>query len=114
MKIIKKINKILRSKLIRGNREISYVQAKEILKENITAVLLDVRSKQEHEEYHLNGDICIPLYELQQEIIKIIENKETIIVVYCQSGARGKKALTILQKMGYQNVYNICGGIEEI
>lgn len=114
MKIIKKINKILRSKLIRGDREISYVQAKEILKENITAVLLDVRSEQEHEEYHLNGDICIPLYELQTKIEKVIENKETIIIAYCQSGARSKKAVKVLEKIGYKNVYSISGGIEEI
>ena len=114
MKIIEKINKMLKSKLIRGNREINYVQAKEILKENITAVLLDVRSEQEHEEYHLNGDMCIPLYELQEKIEKIIENKQTIIIAYCRSGARSKRAINILEKLGYKNVYNISGGIEEI
>ena len=114
MKFMNKISKMFKVAVFRGGREISYVQAKEILKENVTAVLLDVRSKQEHEEYHLNGDICIPLYELEEQVQKIIENKETIVITYCQSGARSKKAVNLLLKMGYKNVYDISGGIEEI
>ncbi len=114
MELVKKLNNIFKTKLFRDGYDISYVQAKEIIKANITAVLIDVRSIQEHEEYHLDGDICIPLYELQMQIGKKIENKETIIIVYCQSGTRSKKAVNILSKMGYKNVYNIKGGIEEI
>lgn len=114
MKIIKKINRIFRTTLLRGGREINYIQAQEILKNNITSILLDVRSEQEHNEYHLNGDICIPLYELQEKVQKVIENKDTIIVTYCQCGTRSKKAVSLLEKMGYKNVYTIKGGIEEI
>lgn len=111
---MKFINKIFKSKLFRGSREITYIQAKEILKENITAVLLDVRSEQEHLEYHLDGDICIPLYELQAKVENIIQNKETVTIVYCRSGARSQKAIKLLEKMGYKNLYNITGGIEAI
>ena len=114
MKIIKRISKIFRSTLLRGGKEINYIQAQEILKDNITAVLLDVRSEQEHKEYHLSGDICIPLYELQGQVERVIENKDTIIITYCQCGTRSKKAVGILEKMGYKNVYTIKGGIEEI
>lgn len=114
MKLMQKINKMFATKLFRGSTDISYIQAKEIIKENLTAILLDVRSEQEHEEYHLNGDICIPLYDLQSKIERIVENKKTIIIVYCQSGVRSKKAVKLLEKMGYENVYNIRGGIEEM
>lgn len=114
MKFMKKMSEIFRIKLFRGNREISYIQAKEILKENLTGILLDVRSEQEHREYHLNGDICIPLYELHSKIEKMVQNKETIIVTYCQSGARSKKAVDLLEKLGYKNVYDIKGGIDEM
>jgi len=113
MKIFEKINRIFNISLFRGDKNITYIQAKEIMKEETKAILLDVRSKQEHEEYHLEGDVCIPLYELGN-VEKVIPNKARVIIVYCQSGVRSKKAINILSKMGYTNLYQIKGGIEEI
>lgn len=113
MKILAKLGKIVNISLFRDDKCVSYMQAKEMIREEAQTILLDVRSKQEHEEYHLEGDICIPLYELG-DIEKMIPNKNAIIIAYCQSGARSKRAIDILSKMGYANVYQIKGGIDEI
>ena len=59
--------------------------------------------------YH--GSINIPLYEITRKAESILTNKEAIIIAYCSSGIRSKKALKILRKMGYINLYSIEGGI---
>lgn len=43
-----------------------------------------------------------------------ITNKESIIIVYCSAGIRSKRAVQILRKLGYRNLYNIEGGIENL
>lgn len=113
MKILAKIGRLVNIPLFRDDKCVSYIQAKEMMREESKIILLDVRSKQEHEEYHLEGDMCIPLYELGK-IEKAVPDKSFIIIAYCQSGARSKKAMNLLSKMGYNNVYQIKGGIDEI
>lgn len=110
----KKIEKLFNIRIFRGGNLITYVEAKELLKENPNGVIIDVRSIQEYNEYHLNGAICIPLYELQSKIPNIIENKNQMLIVCCQSGTRSKKAINILSKMGYTNLYEIEGGLDNI
>ena len=78
------------------------------------AILLDVRTKQKFMEGHLNGAIVIPYYEISKKIENIIPNKEQEIIVYCKNGGRGVTAVETLNKLGYKNVYNLKGGLEEI
>lgn len=76
------------------------------------AFLIDVRSPQEYEEGHLEGAILIPNYTIMKEIENFIKNKDAIIIVYCSSGSRSKKAQKKLEKKGYKNVYNLYNGLE--
>lgn len=98
----------------RGGKLITYIEAKELLKNNTKAVLLDVRSIQEYNEYHLTGAICIPYYELQQRIQRVVTDKERLIIIYCQTGHRSDKAILLLEKLGYTNLYEIEGGIDNL
>ena len=61
--------------------------------------------------YH--GSINIPVYDLEKMHGKKL-NKESIIIVYCSAGIRSKRAIQILKKLGYRNLYNIEGGIENL
>lgn len=72
--------------------------------------VIDVRSKKEYEEGHLNGAINLPLFSIKRNINKINTGKK--ILVYCQSGERSKKALKILEDLGIKNIYNLKGGVE--
>lgn len=112
--VTNRLRKIITSHWKRENKLISYIEAKDMIKENPTAILLDVRSKQEYDEYHLEGAICIPTFEIETKLSKIIENKNQVIITYCQSGARSKKAVRMLTKLGYTNVYEIEGGIDNL
>ena len=73
------------------------------------AVLLDVRTPQEYREGHIPGSQNVPLQQLDK-VEEVTENKNTVLYVYCRSGARSRQAVSLLQAMGYTNVHNI-GGI---
>ncbi|MBR3255909.1 MAG: rhodanese-like domain-containing protein [Clostridia bacterium] len=76
------------------------------------ATVIDIRSTQEFKEGHINGAIVIPEYEIYRTIARIIPNKDSRIIVYCDTGLRSISALKILKRMGYTNVYNLYKGME--
>ena len=78
-------------------------------KNAVGAVLLDVRTPQEYREGHIPGSQNVPLQQLDK-VEEVTENKDTILYVYCHSGARSRQAVSLLQARGYTNVHNI-GGI---
>lgn len=73
------------------------------------AVLLDVRSEEEYNEYRIEGSLNIPLHRLS-EIRDIIQDMTTPIFIYCLSGTRSAQAEAELKRAGYKNAVNI-GGI---
>lgn len=97
----------------RKNTSITYEELKLRRAKNPEVILLDVRSKQEYQEYHLPGSICIPLYHLEEQIQKEVP-KDAEIIIYCQMGGRSKTAVKLLNKMGYSNVCQIEGGLDAI
>ncbi len=76
--------------------------------------ILDVRSRREFAENHLNGAINIPLPEIKLNTEKYLKDKNEKILVCCQSGIRSKKAVEILEDIGYIHVYSLKGGLENI
>ncbi len=96
------------------HQEISYCQAKKMLIEKPNTILLDVRSKQEYEEGHLSGSIPLCLYDICKQANQILPDKEQTIITYCSSGSRSKEAQEMLETMGYENVYNLKGGLDNI
>jgi len=72
------------------------------------AVLLDVRTAWEYGEGHIPGSGNMPLQDIGL-MARSVE-KDIPLFVYCQSGARSRKAASLLKYMGYRNVSDI-GGI---
>ena len=93
-------------------KEITYVELLEKAKEG--TILIDVRTRQEFLEGHLKGAILIPYYDIRRKIAAVVPNKDAAIIVYCKNGGRSSTAYEILQGLGYTNIYNLKGGIEEI
>ena len=81
----------------------------EEFKAHAEAILVDVRTPEEYKDGHIPGSHNVPL-QLLDKIAVITENKDTMLYVYCHSGARSRQATAMLQYMGYRNVNNI-GGI---
>lgn len=98
-----------------GNEEKREVQSSNctLMKELVSngGVLIDVRSEKEYNTYHLDQAISLPYETIGTTIIDKVSNKETIVIVYCQSGRRSKIAAQTLLDKGYKNVYDL-GTIE--
>ena len=73
-------------------------------------VLLDVRSYEEFEEGHIEGATLIPVDEIASRWVEIEEYDK--ILVYCRSGNRSVTASDILIEAGFDEVYNLLGGIK--
>jgi len=58
----------IQSKFIRGMQDGDINYDELLQKQKQGAVILDVRSKQEYEENHLNGAISIPQYEINSNL----------------------------------------------
>ncbi len=72
------------------------------------ALLLDVRTKEEHALGHIEGSINIAVDDLRQRINELPKDKK--IIVYCAAGLRGYIACRILSQSGFHDVYNLSGG----
>ncbi|MNP59332.1 Thiosulfate sulfurtransferase PspE precursor [compost metagenome] len=86
---------------------------KELIRKKENVILLDVRDKDEYCDYSIKGSTNIPLSDINQSVYDILPNKDSIIVLYCQSGKRSLTAEGNLRKLGYNNIYNI-GSINDL
>lgn len=85
-------------------------EAKSHLDAGENIVLLDVRSKLEYVEGHIEGAINVPVNEIEYEVEEIVPDKTQTIYLYCRSGVRTIMAGDILLELGYTSIYDI-GGI---
>ena len=76
------------------------------------AVLLDVRTPEEHNHGHLEGAVLLPLAELESKISSKVSGKNTPIYIYCRSGRRAGTAVEKLKAMGYTDLHNL-GGLKD-
>lgn len=81
--------------------------------ENKDFIILDVRTADEFSISKISGAINVPVDEISDKIQTIIEDKNKKILVYCHTGFRSAIATTELMDLGYKNVSNIIGGIEQ-
>ena len=78
------------------------------------SVLLDVRTEVECNEGIIPNSINIDIYEGQAFIDKLEAlDKSKNYYVYCRSGMRSAKACEIMNQLGFENAYNLIGGITE-
>ena len=78
------------------------------------AVVLDVRTKAEVAEGIIPNAINIDIYQGQDFIFDLEElDKEKNYYVYCRSGNRSAQASAIMNQLGFENAYNLVGGITE-
>ena len=98
------------SRLTRGFDDISPADVTRLLNHE-TAVMLDIRTAAENNEGHILNSKHIPTNELAKRIHELDKDKQNHIVAYCRSGNRSVAACKILKSQGFENVYNLGGGI---
>ena len=93
----------------------SYQQiTQDVAKEMMDAgdvVILDVREQYEYDAGHITGAVLLPVGGITEDAAAaVIDDLETVVLVYCRSGNRSKTASQALVDIGYTNVYEF-GGI---
>lgn len=73
--------------------------------------IIDVRSKIDYDENHIDKAISIPLEELEDNLDKFDKKEELNII--CNAGVKTKKAATILEDNGFTNVIQVLPGMKE-
>jgi len=78
------------------------------------SVILDVRTEDECNQGIIPNSINIDIY-LGQEFLEQLEtlDKTKNYYVYCRSGARSANACEAMNSLGFENAYNLLGGILE-
>lgn len=71
--------------------------------------LLDVREPHEQAISRIAGAVLIPLGELGTRSAELPRDRR--ILVHCKSGGRSARAVSLLRDQGFENVWNISGGI---
>ena len=74
-------------------------------------VLIDVCEPNEHLAGHAVGCKNIPLGQLDKRLNDLPKDKNTPVLVMCQSGMRAKRAAAQLRKDGYVNAAAVAGGL---
>ncbi len=88
--------------------EITPAEAQEML-ERDRVQLIDVREPWEYEEAHIPGCRLIPMGDVPARVREI--DPEVPAIVYCRSGSRSGKIVSMLRGAGYGKALNLKGGI---
>lgn len=74
-------------------------------------VLIDTREPHEYQEAHLENGRLVPPGLLGDEIAEAAPDKSARTILYCRSGNRSAIAAAQMQRLGYDNVASMSGGI---
>ena len=94
-------------------RQLNADEVSERLNSRDRPFLLDVREPPEFigELGHIPGSALVPLRELAERAAELQPHKAGPTVVICRSGVRSTTAAAILEGLGFEQVFNLQGGM---
>lgn len=94
--------------------DLSQEQWAQQLKADDNAFLLDVRTEEEVAEGYIPNAKNLNIFKGQAFVYELEAlDKNKNYYVYCRSGGRSGQACALMNEMGFQNAYNLMGGISE-
>ena len=91
-------------------QQIQQDAAKEMM-DTQEVLVLDVREQHEYDSGHIPGAVLLPVGTITKDTAAaVIDELDTVVLVYCRSGNRSKTASQALVDLGYTNIYEF-GGI---
>ena len=91
-------------------QQITQEAAKEMM-DTREVLILDVREQHEYDSGHIPGAVLLPVGTITEDTATaVIDDLDTVVLVYCRSGNRSKTASQALVDLGYTNIYEF-GGI---
>ena len=93
-------------------QQITQEEAKDMM-DTQEVIVLDVREQDEFDSGHIPGAVLLPVGTIAEDTAAaVIDDPDTVVLVYCRSGNRSKTASQALADLGYTNVYEF-GGIND-
>lgn len=89
-------------------KEVTVQELKQMMDQHDDFQLIDVRETHEFDYCNLGGQL-IPMGEVMNNLDKISKDKK--VVIHCKSGGRSGTIVQLLSERGYDNLYNLKGGI---
>lgn len=74
--------------------------------------VLDVRTEEERKKGYIPGSVHIYAGQVPRRLSELPKDKETLILVYCNSGSVSAVVAAFLQAVGYKNAKNIAHGFK--
>jgi len=92
--------------------ELSPIEWAELQSQTPESVILDVRTEDEFESGYIKNALNLDIRGGSEFISSIEElDKSKAYFVYCRSGARSGQACQLMEQMGFEQVYNLEGGV---
>ena len=95
---------------ISGIKEVGILEATQLINHH-DALVLDVREDKEYSEGRVPHSKHIPLRQLSDRLNELEKFKNKPIIAICRSGARSGHGCSVLRKNGFEQVYNLNGGM---
>ncbi|CRI64902.1 Rhodanese domain protein [Thiocapsa sp. KS1] len=96
--------------VVGGKGSVEPLQATEMINHQ-EAVVVDVRPAADFAKGHIINAINIPMNGFKNQIATLTKHKGKPIIVNCRSGAQSSMACGQLRKEGFEQVFNLRGGI---
>ncbi len=95
------------------NNLVSANKFSEIISNDKSVIIIDVRTPDEFNKGHLKNSLNVNWFDENFDENLNIFSKDLPVMVYCLSGGRSSKANERIKSLGFKNVYELDGGILE-
>ena len=72
--------------------------------------LLDVREPWEFQLAHIEGSELLPMQTIPNQIDQLDRSHPTVVI--CHHGTRSLQVVAFLERLGFENMHNLQGGID--
>ena len=96
-----------------NNNLVSANKFSEIISNDKSAIIIDVRTPDEFNKGHLKNSLNVNWFDENFDENLNIFSKDLPVLVYCLSGGRSSKANERIKSLGFKNVFELDGGILE-
>lgn len=95
---------------LRGYSSVSPTESTQMINRD-DALIIDVRESNEYSTGHIINSVHIPLSGLKSRLKELEKHKTQKVILACRSGHRSSQACATLKKEGFEQVFNLRGGV---